>query len=173
MRETEEIILRKRFAEVARQRGVLGRIFGIGQNLNGMRGSKLIEPSSPFSLFMLFVSFLLQLYSSLTSAFLVSFLYDVDICEIPPPTLYFDMIVDAFFLFEVFVKFFTGRYIAGEYEDDLSRVVQDYFLHGLLFDLVTSFPVSYLELSWLHTRCLQNAEGMPQLCVFCLPCIIS
>ena len=44
-------------------------------------------------------------------------------CKVPPPTLYFDLIVDTFFVLEVIQNFFVGVYIGGEYEDSLGKVL--------------------------------------------------
>ena len=53
----------------------------------------------------------LQLYSSVTSAFYVAFLWSADLCVIPPPTIHFDVVVDTFFLAEILLHFFTGVHV--------------------------------------------------------------
>jgi len=61
-------------------------------------------------------------YSSVVSAFLVGFLWDVDLCVRQPPTLHFDLVVDSFFMLEIFLTFITGTHIAGDYIDDWQTV---------------------------------------------------
>ena len=102
-REVEELMLKRKLSEAEQKGGYRMKIFGIGHS------SRLIHPSSPFSMAILMLSVLLQLYSSLTSAFLVAFFWSTDICMMQPPTLYFDVIVDSFFLCEIFLNFISVR----------------------------------------------------------------
>ena len=44
----------------------------------------------------------------------------------PLPTLYFDIVLDIFFLLDIFVSFNTGQITHGEYIDDRYRVTKDY-----------------------------------------------
>ena len=69
---------------------------------------------------------MLQLYSSFVSALLVGFFWNIDLCITTPPTLYIDLVVDIFFLFEIALTFVTGVEIAGEYEDSLQGVAKHY-----------------------------------------------
>ena len=152
-KEAEELVLQKQLWEAETQGGCLLRIFGVGSKMSGLKGSRLIHPSSPFSVSILFLSVALQIYSSLVSAFFVGFLWQADLCIDPPPTLYFDVAVDAFFLLEIVCNFFTGTYVGERYIDDMHDVARRYCLHGLSIDLVTSFPVSFVEILYLGLVC--------------------
>ena len=130
--EKEELTLSRQIRKVTQQGGFRLKYFGIGKSINS--SSRLIHPSSPFALVVLVISVVLQLYSSLVSAFLVGFFWHVDLCTTTPPTLYMDLVVDCFFLAEIAITFFTGAYIHGEYEDRMSFVANHYLHSGFLFD---------------------------------------
>ena len=92
-------------------------------------------------------------------------------CEVPPPTLYFDLIVDTFFLLEVVQNFFTGIYIAGEYQDSLPEV------HPIL-NVNHDAPAAVLS-----TKTVSDQKSLPRtllplyccsalrLCSAALPCL--
>lgn len=64
------------------------------------------------------------------------------------PTLYFDVVLDIFFLVDILYNFNTGVILpGGEYIDDWMRVAWLYIKGMFLFDIVTSFPVSFFELA--------------------------
>lgn len=71
----------------------------------------------------------------------------VEACDAPAPTLYFDVVVDVFFLLEIAAQFGTGAYIGGEYTDDIRKVAMRYLGGGFIFDVATSIPVSFVELA--------------------------
>ena len=102
---------------------------------------------------------MLQLYSSFVSALLVGFFWNIDLCITTPPTLYIDLVVDIFFLFEIALNFVTGVEIAGEYEDSLQGVAKHYLKNQFLMDLITSIPVSYVELIWIMTACTDEDDA--------------
>ena len=56
------------------------------------------------------------------------------------------MLVDVFFISEVFLNFFIGTYINGGYTDSMSSVAYNYVVRGgFLFDFFTSIPVAFAE----------------------------
>jgi len=64
------------------------------------------------------------------------------------PTLPFDCLIDCFFLVDILMNFNTGLIVrGGEYIDDRMAVAKSYLKGMFLFDLVTSFPVSFFELA--------------------------
>jgi len=158
--QAEELAIKKMRAAEVRSGGWALRIFGIGKAFGGMPGSKLVHPRSPFASSWLMISANLLLYSCLCSAFYVGFLWQTTLCDWPPPTLHFDMMVDLFFLLEIVLNFFTGVTIAGEYSDDMSKVTFRYLMNGgFILDLATSIPVSWVEWSLLMQCQAMAASG--------------
>ena len=154
--EVEELTIRKMRAAAHREGGWMLQVFGIGKSYEGLPGSRLVHPRSPFATGCLMTSAVLLLYSSLCSSFYVGFLWQTNLCESPPPTLHFDMFIDVFFLAEICLNFFTGATIAGEYSDCMIKVAYHYLYSGsFVFDLGTSIPVSFVE--WAFLR---HCEGM-------------
>ena len=157
--EVEELTIRKMKAAEQREGGWVLQVFGIGKAYEGLPGSRLVHPRSPFATGCLITSALLLLYSSLCSSFYVGFLWQTSLCESPPPTLLFDMFIDVFFLAEIGLNFFTGATIAGEYSDCMSKVASHYLRTGsFVFDLGTSIPVSFVEWAFLR-QCEAFASG--------------
>eukprot|EP00960_Hanusia_phi_P036157 752172-Hanusia_phi.AAC.1 len=125
------------------------RWFGIGEEGENYGHSRLIHPFSPFTKGVTVLSSCLLLYSAVSSAFAAGFFWTADSC-VKTPTLYFDAVVDSFFLFEILLNFFTGTFIHNEYVDDLRRVTRSYMKRSFVFDLITSIPASYVEVSRIH-----------------------
>ena len=152
--EADELSIRRQQLEAEKKGGVLMRFCGVGKHTSGKRTSRLIHPSSPLALSVIMFSAAFQLYASVSSAFYVAFLWSADLCVIQPPTLYLDVLVDSFFLAEILLQFFTGVYVAGgDYIDSLPRVAALYLKGWFLPDLLTSIPVSFVELSYILTMC--------------------
>jgi len=57
--------------------------------------------------------------------------------------------VDSYFLFDIFLTFFVGVYKNGHYYDSLKWVAMNYVKSMFIFDLITSFPVSFVEVAIL------------------------
>ena len=149
--EVEELTMRQMRAAELCEGGWMLRIFGIGKSYEGMPGSRLIHPRSLFATVWLMTSALFLLYSAICSSFYVGFLWHATLCDFVPPTLYFDMFIDVFFLVEIFITFFMGDTIAGEYCDSMSTVASRYLRRGgFVFDLGTSIPVSFVEWTLLR-----------------------
>ena len=134
--------------------GSMGRdfartVFGIRPRNTalGIEGSRLILPTSPFHACFEIVSAGMLVYSAFMVPIQLTFWNVDDPCWVYP-TLYFDMFVDVFFLFETFYSLFVGVLDSkGNYEDSFSRVLiinltsPDRFW----FNLCTSAPVSWLD----------------------------
>ena len=45
------------------------------------------------------------------------------------------------------MNFFTGAYLNGEYTDNMTQVARKYVSGGFVFDIATSIPVSFVEIS--------------------------
>lgn len=86
---------------------VTGMIFGIGRSTATRRGSKLINPESPFAQAVTVVSCILLLYTAIITPVAVAFFWENDACD-PLPTLPFDMFLDTFFMCEIVYTFFVA-----------------------------------------------------------------
>jgi len=75
------------------------------------------------------------------------------------PTFEFDVVVDCFFLLDIFATFFVGVFHEGKYCDDHFFVVTRYLKNGFAFDICTSFPVSFMEAAIL-AQCKEGESGM-------------
>ena len=83
------------------------------------------------------------------------------------PTLFFDCLLDTFFIVDIMYSFFVGVTYQEEYYDDYKWVARHYVGRGFLFDVATSIPVSYIELianaacSHVDQSAGLDAEGAP------------
>ena len=75
------------------------------------------------------------------------------------PTLYPDVFVDCFFLLDIAISFGTGVMEANTYVDDWRQVASIYLRGWFLFDLVTSFPVSFFELAVMENCSKAGSDG--------------
>ncbi|EKX41196.1 hypothetical protein GUITHDRAFT_112669 [Guillardia theta CCMP2712] len=123
---------------------VFWRFLGIGDRQGNLKASRLIHPESPFNYTVSLVSSLLLLYTAIVVQVTVSFFWNAPDCW-SSPTLPFDMFVDTFFVFQIFLTFFTGVEIQGVYADSLGAVAWNYVTHAFIFDVFTSIPSSYVE----------------------------
>ena len=123
------------------------RIFGIGPDNSHLPASRLIHPFSPFGIaWMLMTAFFLA-YTAVITPPVIAFHWLDKPC-VTVPTLPMDVVVDVFFLCDICLSFFTGRLIGGEYDDEWKSIVKAYIYGGgFAFDVLTSFPVSFFELS--------------------------
>ena len=140
------------------QRTWMQFIFGIGpeDNTRAMPASRLIHPLSNFGIAWVFTTAFFLVYTAIVTPPIISFSWLDPDCT-PNPTLYFDLILDIFFLLDILVAFNTGVKITGDYIDDRKTVAKIYVMSGaLLFDLVTSFPVSFFELA-MQAVCTSGA----------------
>jgi hyperpolarization activated cyclic nucleotide-gated potassium channel 2 len=141
------------------QRTWMQFIFGIGpeDNTRAMPASRLIHPLSNFGIAWVFTTAFFLVYTAIVTPPIISFSWLDHECS-PNPTLYFDVILDIFFLLDIVVAFNTGVKITGDYIDDRKTVAKIYVMSGaLLFDLVTSFPVSFFELA-VQAVCTSGVE---------------
>lgn len=124
------------------------RLFGIGpeDRDTGMPKSDLVVPLSPFGVGWIGVTSLFLAYTAVFTPPMIALFWLEDACK-PIPTLYFDAIVDAFFILDIFLTFNSGVYIEGEYHDTRLVVAAEYIKGFFFFDIITSVPVSFIELA--------------------------
>ena len=138
----------------------LRRISGITWTAEmGRPRSRLLHPHYPLIQFFRGVTSVLLVYVALVVQVEVGFFWHVELCEVPNSSkTTFDMCVDAYFLFEIILNFFTGIFVDGAYTDRMSVVAYRYATSGLLFDCVTSVPVSVLEFIAREKMCGSMAD---------------
>ena len=132
-------------------------IFGIeeGQPERGFEGSNLIHPSSNFNTYFETVCVLLLICTVVIVPLQLSFWNSNDIC-VAGGLLYFNMAVDAFFVFDLFYRFFVGVMLPGGiYVHDLPTVAQVYLRApgGFWFNLVTSIPFGWVDWAFELAYC--------------------
>ena len=131
---------------------------GIGPGTRLSPESSLIHPNSPFYVFESVTIALFLMYTAVVTPVTVSFYWHQNPCE-KMPTLEFDIFVDACFLADIVLTFFVGIYIEGRYVDDKAIVFAHYLRNGFLFDVCTSFPVSFMEAS-IIAQCEQGQSDL-------------
>jgi hypothetical protein len=126
--------------------GMLKVVFGIGPKGLGMPSSRLIYPYSKFAVTWLGCTCVFLLYTAIVTPAVISLHWLDDECS-TVPTFYFDILLDTFFLVDIVLSFFVGVVYQGNYMDDWKWVAQNYVTGNMAFDVFTSIPVSYVELS--------------------------
>ena len=152
----------KRVQSMRQERGrssLLKRFCGVGPASLDMPKSSLIFPTSPFSLGWAICTGLLLLYTAVVTPPVIAFFWHADQCDFPP-TLYADIVADAFFILDIFLSFNTGLILNGNYVDKWSAVAYHYVTHSFLFDITTSIPVSFIEL-YIKIQC-DHSDGEKQ-----------
>ena len=132
-------------AAVSHPATICKTVFGIGEENGRLPKSRLIHPHSPFHLLWTALTAVFLMYTATVVPAVIAFHWMDGECE-EVPTLYFDCVLDTFFLLDILYAFCVGVTYQGHYYDDVRWVAQHYLLGGLLFDLATSIPVSYIEL---------------------------
>jgi hypothetical protein len=74
------------------------------------------------------------------------------------PTLEFDCLLDTFFLLDIVYQFFVGVIDGTQYYDEPKWVAKNYLKNNFIFDMFTSIPVSYVELT-IATQCQHAAAS--------------
>ena len=122
-------------------------VFGIGPGdpALDLPRSRLIYPLSKFGVFWLSITAIFLIYTGIVTAPLVAFYWTEPECSMVP-TLYLDTAIDIFFIIDIFLNFHFGIFEGGKYIDDAWIVFWTYIRGSLIFDMVTSFPVSFFEL---------------------------
>jgi hypothetical protein len=120
-------------------------------------GSSLIHPNSPFYVTTSFLIASFLLYTAVFTPVVVSFYWHQAACE-KMATLEFDIFVDCFFLLDIVMTFFVGTFFEGKYVDDHVFVAKHYLRNGFMFDIATSFPVSFMEAAILAS-CSEGQGG--------------
>ena len=130
------------------QPGMIQWWLGIGPEdvSSGRPKSVLIYPLSRFSITWTILTGFMLGYTAIAVPPMIAFHWVDPDCTVLP-TLYFDAACDCFFLVDIMVTFGTGIFINGRYTDKFAKVATSYARDMLLFDIVTSFPVSFLELA--------------------------
>eukprot|EP00347_Sterkiella_histriomuscorum_P008075 403346469 len=101
----------------------------------------LISPDSQVRQLVDFGSFFIVIFISLYVPFTFAFNVDTNIVLTT-----FEIIIDSWFLLEIFLNFFTGFYDKGVLILDGQKIFKNY-MHGWFFmDLISSIPVSYMDL---------------------------
>lgn len=136
---------------------LLKRIFGIGPSDGTMPSSRLIFPLSPFAVCWTAATCMFLAYTALVTPAVIAFHWLDEECD-RVPTLEFDAVLDSFFLLDVCYNFCVGLIINSEYKDDPAFIASSYIRGSLCFDIVTSIPVSFLELHVAH-QCAQSGSG--------------
>ena len=124
----------------------LKNIFGIGPRTDYSPASRLIYPLSPFAIGWMAVTCAFLLYTAIVTPAVIAFHWLDDACQ-SVPTLYFDCTLDAFFLLDILLSFNLGVIYQGQYYDDRRWVAWNYLKGSFFFDVFTSIPVSFVELS--------------------------
>ena len=114
-------------ASASRRDKFIQLFFGIGaeDKFTGNPKSNLILPISPFGVGWIFLTSFFLGYTALVTPPVIAFYWLDDPCK-PLPTLFFDVIIDIFFLLDILISFNTGIYVAGEYVDDRWQVAMSY-----------------------------------------------
>ena len=115
------------------------------QYIFGASGSNVIHPLSRFGLGWTGVTALFLIYTALVTPPTIAFHWLDEACA-EVPTLFVDVVIDCFFIIDIFVNFNLGIIVHGEYVDDRREVIKSYVKGMFLFDCVTSIPVSFFEL---------------------------
>ncbi|EKX43221.1 hypothetical protein GUITHDRAFT_73391, partial [Guillardia theta CCMP2712] len=104
-----------------------------------------IHPFSPFMKAWEFVSGCLLLYTTTATPFIIAFYSEQEgYCQ-HSSTIELDMLVDIFFMFEIFLNFLTGRVYGGRYLDGYASVAKNYARNGLAVDVMSACPMSWME----------------------------
>lgn len=144
-------------AQLAR---ALRLVFGISppDRVNGLPGSRLIDPASPFAGAAEAVGAALLVYSLAAVPLELSFWQSPDPCE-RAPTLELSMLADAFFLLDIALAFLTGAVVDGRYCDRPPAVARAYLASpaGFWFDAVTSVPFAWIDW-WALRDCPRPPE---------------
>lgn len=125
---------------------VVKRIFGIGPCDGTVEASQLVHPHSNFHVSWISLTACFLLYTAIVTPAVISFHWLDGECEIVP-TLPFDCVLDTFFLVDILYSMCcVGVYVQGQYIDDPRMTARAYLTGSFAFDLLTSVPVSYVEL---------------------------
>ena len=149
-----------------RMRLLLRRLTDVETEHENEQQGAAIHPKSAIAITIALISGLCLFYTLLLVPFALAFFWNVPLCE-GSPTKGADLAVDTFFMFEILLTFFTGRYVRGELVSTLSGVASDYARSGqLMFDVCTSVPVSWIEYVTRLDNCVLNAAtGKMELAV--------
>ena len=149
--------VRKRWKSPILEPTLLKTIFGIGPRTHYMPASRMIYPYSPFGVFWTVMTGIFLLYTAIVTPAVISFHWLDEDC-VTVPTMYFDCVVDSFFLLDIVFCFCVGVVHQGQYYEDWWWVTKRYLTTGsFFFDICTSIPVSFVELS-ISFACA-NADG--------------
>ena len=128
------------------------------QSRPNLPASNLIHPLSPWGVGWVCSTAALLLYTAVVTPAVITFHWLDPACT-AVPTLYPDVFVDCFFLLDIAISFGTGVMEANTYVDDCRQVASIYLRGWFLFDLVTSFPVSFFELAVMANCSKAGSDG--------------
>jgi hypothetical protein len=136
----------KQIGSLSHEKGWVTTVFGISEFAGkDFPASRLIHPTSPFSLLWLIVTCSFLIYTALVTPAVIAFHWLDDECN-SPPTLHFDCVLDVFFMCDIVVNFYTGVVEGERYHDDWRHVASKYIAGSFFFDVATSIPVAFVEL---------------------------
>jgi CRP-like cAMP-binding protein len=138
-------------------------VFGIGPEhpASGQPQSRLIYPMSWFGVAWIFLTAIFLIYTAIVTPPMIAFHWLDPDCAIVV-TLPFDCLLDCFFLMDIILTFNTGVIHMGEYIDDRGEVTKLYLKGGFWFDVVTSIPVSFVELA-VQAACAEAKSSGEQV----------
>lgn len=106
-----------------------------------LKPSFIILPDSLFRTIIDLVSFVLIMSISIYIPFIFAFDIDTSI----GPALYFELILDTWFIIEVVFNIFTGFYEKGVLVINKKQIFIRYVKTWLFIDLASSIPFSYVS----------------------------
>jgi hypothetical protein len=138
-------------------------VFGIqkSQPSQGIDGSGLIHPSSLFHTCFETLCVALLVCTIFVVPLELSFWSTDEFCQIDG-TLFFNMLVDTFFLVDLFYRFLVGIVRpGGDYVDTVPGVARIYLSapDGFLFNLVTSVPFGWVDWAIINSLCDSDGPG--------------
>ena len=146
------------------QEGPLTVLFGISFSPHVGHQSRLMHPDSPFIILCTAISCCLLIYVLIVVQVEVGFLWHAELCEheLPAGLANFDVFVDCWFMFEIFITFFTGVHHDGFYLHDFGSVAKRYLFGWFWFDVITCIPESLIEASMRSWVCASKSVEASQ-----------
>jgi len=60
---------------------------------------------------------------------------------------YFEVMIDLWFIMEIFMNFFTGYFERGALIMNRKKIIKNYLQGWFLIDLFSSMPISFLDIA--------------------------
>ena len=138
-------------------------VFGIqeSQPSQGIDGSRIIHPSSLFHTCFETLCVALLVSTIFVAPLELSFWSTDDFCQVDA-TLYFNMLVDAYFIVDLLYRFLVGVVLpSGVYVDSVAGVARIYLSSagGFWFNLFTSVPFGWIDWAIILSFCDSDGPG--------------